>query len=219
MRRYLVLFAITVLVASGCIDYEDELVIQADGSAEHRVAMAVSLEFSEMGDATGGMNGSIGSDFFDDFVGDGITVLSQDTYTRSVENMYGDEEQYQVQEIRVRYDDVRTASNLAGDGDSFLFERRSDGSFLLRRRLEADSAEEPDPEMEEMLAFMGFLFADNGFSFAVEMPLGIRTARVDGAPSHLQPTWDGNRVEWYLPFVEMMGASEDFWLVVETATR
>ncbi|TVQ27725.1 MAG: hypothetical protein EA383_02040 [Spirochaetaceae bacterium] len=219
MKKLVAVFGLAIMVLAACIDYEEELVIQADGSAEHRVAMAVSLEFSEMDGAMGGMNGSITSDFFDDFVGEGITVLSQDSFVRPTRNMYGDEELYQVQEIRVRYDNVAEAPNLAGDEDSFTFERRSDGSFLLRRRIEADGAEEPDPEMDEMLEFMGFLFADNGFSFALEMPARIRTARVEGAPEHLQPTWEGRRVEWYLPFVEMMGAKDDFWLVVETAAR
>lgn len=215
--RFVPVVALVLLV--GCIDYEDELVISADGSAEHRVAMAVSREFTEMGETPDGMDGSASSDFFDDFTGEGVTVLSQQTYEQPKTNMYGEEEIYDVEEIRVRYDDVTQAASLTTGGNAFTFEQRSDGSYLMRRRLEMDSGEDMGEEMNEMMELMRVLFAENGFSFAVEMPADVRIARVEGAPDHLQPTWQGRRVEWYLPFVEMIGAKEDFWLVVETAAR
>ncbi|MFP4509774.1 MAG: hypothetical protein ACLFNQ_06555 [Spirochaetaceae bacterium] len=219
MRRKWFVPVVALVVLVGCIDYEDEMIISADRSAEHRVAVAVSREFSEMDDAPEGMGADARGDLFEGFAGEGITVLSQESYEESKTNVYGQEEIYDVEEITVRYDDVAQASNLDADGNSFTFEQRSDGSYVMRRRLEMEGAGDRGSEMDEMMELMRVLFAGNGFSFAVEMPGDVRIARVEGAPDHLQPTWQGSRVEWYLPFVEMMGAKEDFWLVVETAAR
>lgn len=220
-RAFLVLAAIVLL--GGCLDYEDHLTIESDGSAEHRVVMGQSLELESMfedmapSDADAEVEESP-DDLSEDFRGDGVDIVSERTYTEKRQNAQGEEVEYEFQEVVARYDSLNDSPYFADNTGEVEFEQTDNGHYFRRTlRQDALGEEDQDPqEAAQSAQFINMLFPDAVLRFVVDMPDTVSSANLEGAPGSVEPEVDGRRVVVEIPFVDAMMMTEDLVMEIES---
>ncbi len=218
-----VLAVAALFVLGGCLEYEDELTIFADGSAEHRVLIGQSLEIDEMaGEGDMEVDTLDDDDLSEDFRGDGVELLSERRFTDTRTDPDGDEVDYEFQEVVARYDRLVDAPWFEENTGGIDFERRDNGSYVFRRTLVAEAMGEegqsPDEAMQ-MRSIISALFPDAYFRFSVELPADISTAGIEGGETTVRPVIERRRVTWEFPLADVLSATDDFVMTADTVAR
>ncbi len=224
MNRWIItVAAVSMLLLSGCLEYEDELTIFSDGAGEHRVLVGQSLELDDMDgmDVGAELNGEgfLDEDLASDFTEEGVDILSVRSFTDTRVSAHNEEVDYAFQEIVVRYDQVVDSSWFDEQSGAVHFERRDDGSYRFERVFRSDEMtdEEQDTvDAAQMRGFISMLFPDAVFRFIVELPADVETADLQGRSADIRPAIDGSRVTWEIPLFEIMGGTGDFVMIAET---
>lgn len=218
-----VLAIAAVLVLGGCLEYEDELTVFADGSAEHRVLIGQSLEVEEMaGEGDVEVETLDDDDLSEDFRGDGVELITQRRFNDTRIGPQGDEVEYEFQEVVARYERLVDAPWFEENTGAIHFERRPNGSYSFRRTLiaEAMGEVEHDPsEAMQMRGIISMLFPDAYFRFTVELPADISTAGIDGGETTARPVIEGRRVTWEFALAEVFSATDDFVMTADTVAE
>ena len=218
-----VLAVAALFVLGSRLEYEDELTIFADGSAEHRVLIGQSLEVEEM--AAGGdmeVETLDDDDLSADFRGEGVEVLSRRRFTETRADPQGDKVDYEFQEVIARYERLLEAPWFEENTGAIDFERRANGSYSFRRTLVAEAMGEegqsPDEAMQ-MRSIISALFPDAYFRFSVELPADISTAGIEGGETTVRPVIEGRRVTWEFPLADVFAATDDFVMTADTVAE
>lgn len=211
---------VVLTLFAACLEYEDELTVFPDGSAEHRLLIGQSNEFEEMVGDMGG-DGEVegpAEDLSSDVEGEGVTLISSNSYSETRTNAEGQQVEWEFEEVTARYENLTTAPYFTESTGEVIFEPRG-GGYYFRRTLLPDSLGDgsQDPaEAAQASAFMQMLFPDATLRFIVEMPSNISSANVTGLPSGVSPETSGRRMVLEIPFAETMALRDDIVIEIES---
>ncbi len=224
MKKILsVLMVLSVLLLVGCVDYEETMILNADGSG--RVLLKVGMDTSMM-DSMGldmfedeeeedeeefqGLN--IGDDFRDM---EGVTLVSErewkeEGWTWSEVVIAFDSLEKMLAAIEQDLQDDDTYEDSGSPFGEITWERTRDGHWEFHRSIPLFGDE--GEEMDEMgLTMLRAFFGDTYFYYHVQFPGRILEANTETDLINHQT----NTVTWKFSMPDMMSANQVMWAKVQ----
>jgi len=209
MKRLLLLILPFLLVLS-CIEYEEEMWVNNDGSG--KIKMKISMpkflsEYETEGEGISSFDGENVKKKFEEI--DGLTLIDSKSY---------EEDEKNVIEMVVKFDSFEILAKANEEEDNKLFigdikmEKDGDGRIVFKRTvsMEDSSKSEADKESEKLMAAM---FGQYKFSYIVHFPNKVIEANTsdDNIDQKL------NTVKWTFPLTSIISAPQEMVATLDAA--
>lgn len=201
-KKHLALLVLTlaVLLLAGCMQYQDDLVIFADGSGELSILMGVDMEMMEMfGEA------DEDEPFFDEpdeefEEMDGVRVIRQENFR---------EENWEYTQVVYGFDSIEqlmaalteTDDDAAADLGLISWTQEADGTWMFSRVIiDMDMGFDDDEMDAESLGMMSMFFGDAGFTYTVTFPNRV----LETNANEEDIDYGTNTVTWRVSMMDMI---------------
>ncbi len=213
MKRWmLLLLVVGALIFAGCVDYQEEMTLNADGSGIMTVLVGMDMSMFSMfedmeedgleddADDEGGL------EFSEDFADvEGVEILEEESYRD------GD---WEWSRVVIAFDSLEALAESQGDdGDLgvITWSQGPDGRWYFERELPIMGAEDDEELDQEALNMMAGFLGDSSFTYSVVFPGAVLEANTDEELIEFAES----RVTWTFPQIDLMRESVTLRAVIQ----